>query len=110
MMMETGQSQNPLAEGLNMSAARLLVGLCVTCNNAETCVFRKRRGCDALHCETFDNFVSTNGGRRVTTVVEIPRPAADTVGLKGLCVNCAHASDCKLPRPTSGVWHCGEYE
>ena len=109
-MLGTKQLQNPVAEGLNMSAARLLVGLCVTCNNAETCVFRKRRGYDALQCEMFENFVPTNDSKKVASVSEVAKPAAETAGLKGLCVNCAHANSCKLPRPASGVWHCEEYK
>lgn len=110
MMLESGQMQDPLAEGSHMSAARLIAGLCVTCNNAETCVFRTTRGGDALCCETFDNFVSTNGHRKVASFTEVAAPVADVAGLKGLCLNCAHTTNCKLPRPASGVWHCGEYE
>jgi len=28
---------------------------------------------------------------------------------KGLCVNCDHRFECRLPRPEGGVWHCEEY-
>jgi hypothetical protein len=29
---------------------------------------------------------------------------------KGLCLNCSKRHFCQLPKETSGVWHCEEYE
>lgn len=87
------------------------VGLCSSCNNASECVFRKKRGFDAIYCETFDNL---NGdAKRVPTVLkEIDLPGiekAAKVTHLGLCANCENRDLCKLPKPDSGVWHCEEY-
>jgi len=104
-------TQAPTTEELAMHAMRSFVGLCVTCNNAETCVFRKRRGSDAIYCETFDGYASANGHATTAggTVVLMPASAAEQTQLKGLCVNCAERDTCMLPKPKGGVWHCEEY-
>lgn len=95
-----------------MSAEKLFVGLCATCNNAESCVYRKRRGTDAIYCETFDGYAPPNGVRAkgVPPVTVTTPETAESGEFKGLCVNCAHRDTCKLPRPKGGVWHCEEYE
>ena len=94
-----------------MPNARVFVGLCATCNNAKFCVYRKRRGSDAIYCEMFDPFVSSNGdgvatAPQVEATTTTSKPAEEA---KGLCANCIHRNVCKLPRPSSGVWHCEEY-
>jgi len=61
---ETGETQVALMEGLTMSSAKLLVGLCATCNNAEDCVYRKRHRTDAIYCEIFDGYVPLAGNGR----------------------------------------------
>jgi hypothetical protein len=33
----------------------------------------------------------------------------EVVHFKGLCMNCDHRFECRLPRPEGGVWHCEEY-
>jgi hypothetical protein len=95
--------------------AQSLTGLCVTCNNAADCVYRNRRGFDALFCELFEGqAISGNGSSagdaasQVVAAHEEPR-VIDIRELKGLCVNCAYRDVCKLPRPRGGVWHCEEY-
>jgi hypothetical protein len=93
--------------------ARTAFGLCKTCNNAEVCVYRKRRGFDAVYCEMFDG-LAPNGHERAAreAVVAVTGEGEKTgrgAALKGLCVNCAHRDDCSLPRPEGGVWHCEEY-
>jgi len=100
---------NTTMEGLTMSRIKPLVGLCVTCNNAAHCVYRKRRGKDAIYCEMFDGYAPPNG-KSVAPVVMVTPETAKSGEFKGLCVNCAHRDDCKLPRPAGGVWHCEEYE
>ena len=99
-------------EGHAMPAEQLFIGLCVTCNNSTDCVYRKQRGTDAIYCETFDAHVPSggNGNKRFAYVSEVTPDFAASDGLKGLCVNCAHRDDCKLPRLGGGVWHCEEYE
>jgi hypothetical protein len=95
-----------------MSTAKLFVGLCATCNNATHCVYRKRRGIDAIYCEMFDGYAlpSAVRGKGVAPVIVTAPDMALSTEFKGLCVNCAHRDDCKLPRPEGGVWHCEEYE
>lgn len=107
--MVIGVTQDALVEDLTMSATKLFVGLCATCNNAESCIYRKRRGTDAIYCEMFDGYAPPNG-RGVAPVVMVTPDTAESGEFKGLCVNCAHRDTCKLPRPKGGVWHCEEYE
>jgi hypothetical protein len=97
------------------AAAQTLIGLCATCNSADDCVYRKRRGVDAQFCELFDGQAASgnesSAGDAATEVVVAPEQPQvfDIRELKGLCVNCAYRDDCKLPRPRGGVWHCEEY-
>jgi len=95
-----------------MSSAKLLVGLCATCNNAEDCVYRKRRGTDAICCEMFDGYapLTGNSSKRVANAAMMAPDTVESAGFKGLCVNCVHRHACKLPRPKGGIWHCEEYE
>ncbi len=98
--------------GFVMQMKGYSVGLCLTCNNADTCAYRKNRGADAIFCETFDNYVPLNGegNKESAPVVVMTKAAVESTALKGLCVNCAHRDACKLSRPETGVWHCEEYE
>jgi len=107
----TGMSimQDAPMEGFTMSETKLFVGLCATCNNAESCVYRKRTGTDAIYCEMFDDYVPPSSKDIPPVTVTTPE-TAEPGELKGLCVNCAHRDTCKLPRPKGGVWHCEEYE
>lgn len=87
-------------------------GLCATCNNAGSCVHRKRRGFDAIYCETFDDYVSLNGkgNQEAPSVLVMAKAAAPLTDAKGLCLNCVHRDDCQMAKPETGVWHCEEYE
>ena len=98
-------------EEFAMSSSYIFVGLCATCNNAADCVYRKRRGADAIYCETFDGYARPNGGngKRVATIVTTLEIAKSSE-FKGLCVNCEDRDTCKLPRPKGGIWHCEEYK
>ena len=91
-------------------------GLCLTCNNSPTCVYRAMRGYDAIYCETFDAGVPPGGGRpgdKYAAPVGAPSTIAPVESrvtvTRGLCVNCEHRDSCALPRPEGGVWHCEEY-
>jgi len=99
-------------EGHVMSAPEAFIGLCVTCNNSGTCVYRKRRGTDAIYCELYDGYaIPKNGhGMKVTGAVMDGSLQAGMTDAKGLCVNCAHRDSCQLAKPEGGVWHCEEYE
>lgn len=75
---------------------RELGRLCPSCIHREGCVFLQRSEKVVIQCEQFevrDSAAMTN---------EIP--------VKGLCLNCDKAPFCHLPKETSGVWHCEEYE
>ena len=98
-------------EKLVMPSSSEFVGLCATCNNAADCVYRKRRGTDAIECEMFDGYARPNGGngKGMATIATTPEMAKSTE-FKGLCVNCEDRDTCKLPRPEGGVWHCEEYK
>ena len=87
------------------------LGLCVTCNNAGFCVYRKRRGSDAIYCEMFDGQPAPNsdGDDSDTTNKPVTAMSPDRGNHIGLCAHCAHRDVCGLPRPSSGVWHCEEY-
>lgn len=99
-------------ETLTAPSAAPSIGLCSTCINADSCVYREARGKDAQYCEMFD---AGNGTRptpdaTLTTVVKPgDRKKTRQTKLKGLCVNCENRDTCTLPKAESGVWHCEEY-
>ncbi|UCD62750.1 MAG: hypothetical protein JSW34_08260 [Candidatus Zixiibacteriota bacterium] len=95
-----------------MPTEHLRAGLCLTCNNADTCVHRVRRGADAIYCEMFDDYVSHNGegAKEAASAVVMVKAVAQATDLKGLCLNCIHRDLCRLSKPETGVWHCEEYE
>jgi hypothetical protein len=92
-------------------------GLCMTCNNAPTCIYHASRG-PVLFCETFDAHTYAPpvapGTRRPGAdrpAVQVLEPVeTETHSFSGLCVNCQHRATCVHPRPTGGVWHCEDYE
>jgi len=87
-------------------------GLCINCKNAATCVYRAKRGFDAVYCENYDGFFMSSSSLESQNGAAADKPAdisADSSPLKGLCVNCANRDSCKLHRPEAGVWHCEEY-
>jgi hypothetical protein len=104
-------ARESMVEGSMMSAKTPFIGLCVTCNNADTCVYRKLRGCDAIYCEMFDGYAPPKRGSLTDRATRpIAAESTEVNGRKGLCINCAHADTCMLPKPAGGVWHCEEYE
>lgn len=95
-----------------MSAAQIFVGLCVTCNNSESCVYRKRRGTDALYCELYDGYMLSPVHRDASSAMagSTEPTSTEAADHTGLCVNCQHRHDCGLARTEGGIWHCEEYE
>jgi hypothetical protein len=83
-------------------------GLCSTCNNKPSCVYRESRGKDAIYCEMFDSY--TNGHRDSSASVKVVAESKPSGKYKGLCANCLHKEACVLNKPEGGVWHCEEYE
>jgi hypothetical protein len=61
------KSQNPIAEGPNVSATETLTELWITYNNAEIIISRKHRGYEVQHPE-FDNSIPTNVSGSVTSI------------------------------------------
>ena len=106
-MMQTGSMDEGFTE-VHMKS--FSVGLCLTCNNAPDCFFRKRRGADAIYCEMFDNYVPPKGGDGIAVTPALTTEAAEFGKFKGLCVNCAHRNACALSKSEGGIWHCEEYE
>ncbi|MBU1319329.1 MAG: hypothetical protein KKG33_00510 [candidate division Zixibacteria bacterium] len=86
-------------------------GLCRTCNNESICVYRLKRGYDALYCDMFDDYVKpgSNGNGHHDSDAVVAAEPAQLSELKGLCANCDHKDRCTLPKPEGGVWHCEEY-
>lgn len=111
-MMETSGTQDTSAEGHGMTAPKAFIGLCITCNNSDTCVYRKQRGTDAIYCELFDGYAAPQHGRGIEVTGAVTDGSLDvgTTDAKGLCMNCVHRDSCQLARPEGGVWHCEEYE
>ncbi len=88
------------------------VGLCSTCNNSTSCVYRKKRGMDAIYCEMFDGYALPESRDNGDHDKETALPTTETTvqsNFKGLCINCDNRDFCTLPRPEGGVWHCEEY-
>ncbi len=73
-----------------------LGGLCNTCVHRTGCLFRQRSERVVIQCEQFEAWPLDVAARNL--------PA------RGLCLNCAKAAVCHLPKEPSGVWHCEEYE
>jgi hypothetical protein len=89
------------------------MGLCSSCNNASQCVYRKKRGFDAIYCETFDNLNGDGGRHRSSIVMDVVEESSEDsakITYLGLCANCENRDNCQLPKPDAGVWHCEEYE
>ncbi len=112
-MIESSGAQITSVEGHGMTAPEAFIGLCLTCNNSGTCVYRNRRGTDAIYCELYDGYaIPQNGhGSKMTGAAVVGGSLdAGATQTRGLCVNCEHRDSCQLAKPESGVWHCEEYE
>lgn len=111
-MMKVSGTPDSSMEDQVMSAAKMFVGLCVTCNNLGSCEYRKRRGRDAICCELYDGFAVPTADRtaKATSVVSDATSTPDSIEFTGLCVNCHHRHDCELSKTQGGIWHCEEYE
>jgi len=96
-----------------MSEGAQDVGLCFTCNNSPSCLYRARRG-PALFCELFDDYLPQGGnGSRVAKAANpgtaLRAAEEDLSKYAGLCMNCEHRCSCAHPKPAGGVWHCEDY-
>lgn len=92
-----------------------LRGLCLTCNEADRCMYLARAESPVWRCEEFDG--SSPVGTNPLAIME--RESASSVARsvladlrpkpRGLCCNCDNLPTCCLPKVESGVWHCEEY-
>ncbi len=97
---------------MHVIAGKDRIGLCSTCNNSTTCVYRVKRGFDAMYCDMFDCHVKSNGHEELEPVLIYAETAAkysNPAQHRGLCANCENRESCVLPQPDEGVWHCEEY-
>lgn len=92
-----GQNQVMLPD-IEEIVARELSGLCSSCVHHDGCVYRANAGKVVIQCEVFESYAGNfiRSDERSTP--------------KGLCLNCSKCHFCHLPKETSGVWHCEEYE
>ena len=77
---------------------RELNGLCGSCVHFDSCVYRMNAQKVVIQCEVFES----SGGASAKS--------DEGIAPKGLCFNCSIRHFCHLPKETSGVWHCEEYE
>jgi hypothetical protein len=89
-------------------------GLCVNCVNANTCTYPRELNRPVLQCEEFDCYeipVEKTTVDRILAIAssQVSSGIEESVGLKGLCVNCENRKTCTFPKPAAGVWHCEEY-
>lgn len=83
--------------------------LCSSCDNAEEHATHGRPRRPILFCEEFEVFTTASVPELERAVEQMPRKTHSVSGRMGLCVNCANAGTCTLPRPEGGIWHCEEY-
>jgi hypothetical protein len=91
-------------------------GLCMTCNNAPTCMYPKNPERPVWHCEEFDDSCKPEKNTDAKIVYQLNRTEVcpdveeqHSGSSRGLCANCENRKDCKLAKPESGIWHCNEY-
>lgn len=85
-------------------------GLCLTCNNAPTCIFYQRNGSRIVwYCELFDDYVPVQELQKPEKKVESKTEEKSKGKFKGLCVNCEDRDTCTFTKPEGGIWHCEEY-
>ena len=86
-------------------------GLCLTCNNAKTCIFRISDVNRYIwYCELFDCYVQDEELPQTVTKTNVAEAEKDIYGnFEGLCMNCENRNTCTFPKPAGGIWHCEEY-
>jgi len=82
--------------------------LCMTCNHAQNCMYRKNKPEPVVECEEFDGYAISPGAGFVSESLSQEKKSDSR--FKGLCVNCAKRETCTFPKAEGGVWHCEDYE
>jgi len=86
-------------------------GLCMTCNSAPACAFRKRGRGPVLQCEEFDDYQALTAGSEPAAARKLRgHNPADAGRYKGLCINCDFRETCINAASETGVWHCENYQ
>jgi len=91
---------------------REYTGLCLTCQNASSCMYPRNSDQPVLQCEEFDCYEVPMERTTVDRILAVARNGSrsdKTSNLKGLCVNCENRATCTFPKPEAGVWRCEEY-
>ncbi|MCU0540350.1 MAG: hypothetical protein MUF46_10780 [Desulfobacterales bacterium] len=86
-------------------------GLCSNCRHMGDCTMLLKNATPVTQCEMHECGPSP---RPRLTLVTRPAAGEDAGGpdgeeLLGLCANCDHLKNCRLPKPPGGVWQCEEF-
>ncbi|OFV81018.1 MAG: hypothetical protein A2Y78_00565 [Acidobacteria bacterium RBG_13_68_16] len=88
-------------------------GLCVTCDNAPTCMYVGDAEHPVMQCEEFSQHGAAPGGpaarHSLADLPEVLDEEAERFLAVGLCATCASRATCTLPRPRGGVWQCDAF-
>ena len=89
-------------------------GLCMTCEHAPDCTYRKAANRAVQQCEEFESDLPKQDKRgHLSLVGSKEKPDVEPKEenrFKGLCINCENRETCVFPKPEEGVWRCEEYE
>ena len=89
------------------------LGICSTCNHAETCSFRRDTPRPVLECDEFDDHVDLPRRDLLRGDLELKSSAVSSESgseqYTGLCVNCEVRTTCTLRTIGQSIWHCEEY-
>jgi hypothetical protein len=115
-----GHSPAPVAEGAAPYYAGFVEkrisensGLCVTCDNAPTCMYVGDAERPVMQCEEFSQHGAPPAGpasrHALADLPEALDEEAERFLAIGLCAKCASRATCALPRPPGGVWQCDAF-
>jgi hypothetical protein len=83
-------------------------GLCVSCNDDNSCKLRNGNGNGSVHnCEEFNNTVPVENKKNNPEKIQ---PAKVNSDLRGLCINCEYGETCPNAKCEEGIWHCENYK
>jgi hypothetical protein len=86
----------------------VFLGICSTCNHAESCCFRRDTQRPVLECDEFDDHVDLpRVDRRLKPEAISSEDRSEQY--KGLCINCENRTTCVFGVPGQSIWHCEEY-
>lgn len=88
----------------------LRAGVCCNCAHQDECGILAVATTPIIQCELYQccSLAKPEPVGKERSAPEVEREP-DGVHLLGLCANCDNRQCCKLPKLSSGVWHCEEY-